>query len=770
MQDVFEILEFNRVKEALSEFALTSLGKAKVEQISILPKKELIDLLPILKSAQDDIDIIGKFPLLGGSNIASFVLLAKKGHCLSVEQILKIHQDLRCQHALFQYQSKCNEGDLIASKINAVPSLEHLQEEIERIMDDVGAIKDDASPELKRIRRDIIKTRKENDRLISSLVERYAPYCSDSTLTMRDGKFVLPINITYKNKVKGIVMDTSNSGESVFIEPYELVEVDQKLALLEVEEKAEIHRLLLALSSRLALEDELLILLDNLIGELDFLQAKVLYGESLNGSIASFSEDGSLYLAKARHPLLDQKVVVSNDFAFTPKQKVIVVSGPNAGGKTVALKTLGINALMFQSGMLVASNNGSMLPYFKHILCDIGDAQSLEDNLSTFSGHMSNVASILSIIGGNDLVLLDEVGTGTSPKEGEALAISIIEYILKKHSFAMISSHFEGVKLFCLSHKDVGNACMLYDEKELRPTYVLKMGLPGESYGLSVAKRFGIQEEVITRAQALLKEEGDFSISKAISKLTVLAKENEALKQKMEHRERSLIKKERELDVASKNLDLRREKFLASLEEEKKSILEAAQDEVDDIIATLNSPEVKLHEAIRAKKKLDNLKTNPETMEFNEEIKVGDYVIMPIYGISGRVDSIKGKKASLSSSGGKTFVVDVSSLQHTSAPAPKEEVHVTGAMLDAISEMKGLPMEVNLIGLRYDEAKNELEHYLDKCRQKGFKRVRIIHGYGSGALRKMCHEYCKSHANWIKSFEAAGEQEGGSGATIVYLK
>lgn len=769
MQDVFEILEFHKVKEALASYCVTSLGKAKVESLSTLPKKEMEEALLVLKQAQDDIDIHGKFPLRGGKGVISYLGLAKKGYVLTVEQILSIYQDLLCQKGLLSYSVKLEEADLILKRINAVPSLENVLDEIESIMDEFGAIKDDASPELRRIRRDIIKTKKESERVLSHLVEKYAPYLSDTTLTLRDGKYVLPISLTYKNKVKGLALDISNSGESVFIEPIELVELDQKLAILQAQEKREIERLLSVLSMSLASYESEIIALDELIGELDFLQAKVLYGEAYHGSIASLSDDGSLYLPKARHPLLDQNTVVSNDFAFLSKQKVIVVSGPNAGGKTVALKTLGINAVLFECGMFVIADNGAILPYFKHILLDIGDSQSLEDNLSTFSGHMSNIASILSQIGGNDLVLLDEVGTGTSPKEGEALAISIIEYLLKKHSYAMVSSHFEGVKLFALSHKEVGNACMLYDEDELRPTYILKMGLPGESYGLSVASRFGIQQEVIDRAHALLKEQGDFSVSKAISKLTALAKENEQLKKKMEQRERSLIKQERDLSVASKNLDLRREKFLADLEEEKKAILEAAQEEVDDIIASLNSPEVKLHEAIRAKKKLQEKEATPENLVYDEEIHVDDYVAIPAYGISGRVASIRGKKASISTPEGKSFVVDVTSLQKTSVPEKKKEA-LSGVMLDAISEMKGLPLEVNLIGLHYDEARSELEHYLDQCRQKGFKRVRIIHGYGTGTLRKITQEYCKSHANWIKSFEAAGEQEGGSGATIVYLK
>ena len=769
MQDCYEILEFGKILLRLESYAITPLGKKRCLETKMLSKSDLLLELPLLEQAQNAIDVEGHFPLKGGNGIGTFLSLTEKGYVLTVEQLLQVYDDLLCQKELKRYAIHLDNESLLHAKIDGLEDLSGLLDDMDKVLEPDGAIKDDASPELRRIRREQLKAEREERNLLNKLTAKYAAYLSDSTLTLRDGKYVLPIQISYKNQVKGLVLDVSNSGDSVFIEPFELVDLDQKRALLAAEEKKEIHRLLSYLSSQIGNVSAQLASLDCFIGDLDHLQARVLYGESLHGHIGTLSDDGSLFLPQAKHPLLDQEEVVANDFAFTPKQKVIVVSGPNAGGKTVALKTLGINAMMFQSGMFVASGSGPILPYFKHIFLDIGDSQSLEDNLSTFSGHMSNIASIMGQIGGNDLVLLDEVGTGTSPKEGEALAISLLEFILKKHSYAMISSHFEGVKLFSLSHKEVNNASMLYDEEALAPTYILKMGLPGESYGLSVAKRFGIQQEIIDRSRVILKEQGDYSIGKAIAKLTALTKEHEALKAKMEGRERSLIKKERELEQLQRTLDQKKQRFYQDLEVEKQEILEKAHEEINAIIALLNRPDITVSDANIAKKELAKLDKVEEDPTFDEEIKVGDYVSIPLYGILGQVVSLRGKKAEIATPEGKTFVTDVSKLQHALPPEKKKEP-MKGALLDAISDQKGLSLECNLIGMRYDEAKTELDLYLDKCRRKGFKRVRIIHGYGSGALRKMTHEYLNSHSSFVDRYEAAGEYEGGSGATVVYLK
>lgn len=769
MQDVYAILEFDKIRSKLSEFALTSLGKSYCLNLKILPKAELEDALSFLDNLRNDIDIHGKLNLFGGEIDVRFLEMASKGMVLSLPQIKIAMNLLDCLNELQRFALKCSDASALKQQLDSYPMLEDLYIESHKIIDDNGDIADNASPLLSKIRRDLKKTKLEEQHIISKLVETYAPYLSDGTLTLREGKYVLPVAATYKNKVKGLILDISNSGESFFIEPIELVTFDQKKASLEAEEKKEMHRLMVYLSKLIGDHYQELTKINAFIAHLDFVQAKILYGESMHGSIAELSTDGSLFLGNARHPLLNQDKVVPNTFSFTLKQKVIVVSGPNAGGKTVALKTLGINALFFQCGLMVLASSNAILPYFKHIYLDIGDSQSLEDNLSTFSGHMSNIAAIFNHFGGNDLLLLDEVGTGTSPRQGEALALSVLEYILKKHAYAMISSHFEAVKMYALSHHEIMNASLLFDEDSLTPTYILKMGLPGESYGIEVAKRFGLQQEIIDRAISLMKNESEFSLSKALAKLQALTKENEQLKQQSEKRERALIKKERDLESKLKTYEARRATLKEEMSEEKRRVIEQTIEEVETIIKEMRENGEDHLGASRAKKRLEALLPEEEIITYDEDIAVGDFVYLPEYGVQGKVLSIHNGKAKISTNGGWNVETEVKFCRKGETTS-KPTTQVDGHMLDAISEMKGLPLELNIIGMHYDEAKMALDKYLDQCRSKGFKRVRIIHGFGTGTLRKLTVEYLKAHSYFVDKYEAAGEHEGGGGATIVYLK
>ncbi|HBM70919.1 MAG TPA: hypothetical protein DD377_06235, partial [Firmicutes bacterium] len=478
-----------------------------------------------------------------------------------------------------------------------------------------------------------------------------------------------------------------------------------------------------------------------------------------------------VYLPNSRHPLLNQDKVIANTIILKKETRVCIISGPNAGGKTVILKTLGLFALMFKLGYMLPTEQGAILPYFRNIYADIGDSQSLMDNLSTFSGHCSNLSSILDNVGGLDLVLLDEVGTGTSPNEGEALAESIVTYLLKKHCFALISSHFESLKSFGLTNKNIINASMEFDNKSLLPTYHLLLGLPGESYGLLVARRFGINEEVLGKANELLHSKQVGSLQVALNKLSISLNENKALNEKLEKKIQILEKKEKELKSKEIAL-LTKEKEIKEYNIDKNNqILEKAKQEVEEIISSLSRPNVKLHQAIEAKKKLEDLYLEEKEEEIlpSSKLVLNDYCEIPSFGIVGKITRINGKRIEISTPNGFVFNSTVDKAIKCSPPKEIKQ-GISGKVLDSLSTSKGLPLELNLLGLRYEEAKNELDHYLDSCRLKGYKRVRIIHGLGSGALKRMCQEFIKNHSSFIEKSEPAGEYEGGAGATIIYLK
>ena len=769
MQDVYKVLEWNRVEEMISEFTRTEIGKAK--SFSILPcqDNELKDELSRLEEMENCFNLLGRLPVDSSADLSHLLELAEKGGCLSIDEIESVAHDVILSHDLRNYMAKATNAPLLNLKITNMPNCDYLEKDIHKIIAPDLSIFDNASPTLHHIRLSLHRLEKQMTQELGYVLEENKIYLSDTNLTMRNGHYVIPVANAYKNKVNGIVQDVSGSGGTTFIEPERLVKLNNQMAILKNEERDEIHRLLLELSHEVGGSGESLKQINALIGYFDFLQAKVLFGEKLHCHIGSISDDGTLYIPSARHPLLDQTKVVSNDFHIGSKQRIIIISGPNAGGKTVALKTLGLLCLMFSCALPLPCLSGAIIPQFKHIFVDIGDSQSIRDNLSTFSGHMANIASICQLVGGKDLVLFDETGTGTSPKEGEALAKAITSFLLKKHCIALISSHFEGLKAYAFDNKEVENASMLFDEEKLLPTYKLKLGLPGDSYGLKVAKRFGLEQSIVEEAEREIEAKGDIKVSEAVRRLSALSRETEELKESLNKSLALAEAKEAKLKEREKRLEEKEASSLARVSKEKEELLYKAKREIDEVIRSLQSPEVKLHQAIEAKKKLEAFEEKETEETFNETLNVGDYAELPSYGVIGKITRIQGKKVTLTTSDGFSFESEKSKIKKAKEPESKK-VSGSSKKLDSVGFGKSVPMDINLIGLHVDEAMSALDKYLDACRTKGYSKVRVIHGYGSGALREATKDYLKKHASFVKKFELGGEFDGGSGATIVYFK
>lgn len=768
MQSAYKVLEIERILERLSSFCQSEKGKRKALSLDKLPEAELREELIRLGEANDLIAVNGRFPISPSEDLDKPIGLAKKGGTLSEGDLSGIADDCESMASLRRYLSKASHEGRLAELSDSVEGEEAIAEEVRRVIGPNLEVMDKASTELKRIRSSISRLTRELSSALPALLKKYGPYLSESTFSMREGHYVLPVADTYKNKVKGIVYGISNSGSSTFIEPSELVDKENKIAELGYQEKEEIRRILHEISLKVGDHADNLLRQNDVLSYFDFVEGKVLYGESIHAHMGALSEDGSLFIPEARHPLLEAEKVVPNGFSLSPNRRVLVISGPNAGGKTVALKTIGVSCYLFMMGMMVPSGPGSLIPYFKKILVDIGDSQSIEASLSTFSGHMSGIAEILRLSGGRDLVLLDEIGTGTSPKEGEALATAIVEFLLHKHAYALVSSHFEGLKAFAMSSKFIENACMGIDPDTFTPTYKLMLGIPGESYGLKVAAGLGIPTEVISSAEKKLSEKGEGSVSQAIGKLTRLTKENEALQEELKKQEAKMALREKKLKAEEKDLENRKENYLSDVKSIKEKMLEDAKAEIDEAMEALREPELKQHKLAHAKRKLRDLEEQESRTYYDGPVEEGDYVEIPDYEIEGIVSRKKGKTLFIQTSSGASFQVDENRARRTDAPKEKQEA-ISGALLDLVGG-GSLPLEVNLIGLHVDEAKEELSHYLDQCRLKGFKRVRVIHGFGSGALRKMTQDYLKANSRFVDRFEAAGEFEGGAGATVVYLK
>lgn len=767
MQSAFDVLQLAHVLNHVASYARTAQAKDAFASLRPLEEGEREKEIGNLQQAMELIDSGGALPLSESVDLSKRVDVAKKGGTLTEEDFSRVLNDLETLRSLKKHLSHVTIHNDLSQNVESLSDIEPLRQGILRVLAPDLSIKDNASVELKRIRSTLNRKRREITAKLGSLLEEHKAYLSGNSWTMRNGHYVLPVSNTYKHQVKGLVQDVSSSGGTTFIEPEFLVKLHNDIALLEAEEKEEIRRILAALSRILANNSVEFLRVNEALGYLDFLQSKALYAQEVDGHLALASNDGSLFIPRGRHPLIDKKKVVPNDFSLTAARPILVLSGPNAGGKTVALKTLGVLCMMFSMALPLPCASGAEIPSFSHVYLDIGDSQSIFDNLSTFSGHVTNIKDILSVAKKGDLILLDEVGTGTSPKEGEALALAILDELRSRGCYALLSSHFEGLKAKALSSEDVENASLLFDEATLSPTYSLKVGLPGESYGLEVARRLGLPESVLEKAKGYLSQNDELSVNDSLRHLGELTRQAELKDKEITELSRRLAEKEREIARKENEINRKMKHFDEETKRLREEVLQKAEEEVQEAISALRNPDVKLHEAIEAKKKLEALVEETTKERFDEEIALGDYVEIPDYEIEGRVSKIRGERVEVTTRDGITFKTDKSSLRH--AEAPKEEKKIAVSNVDALPT-KGLPLETNLIGMRVEEAMAELDRYLDRCRLKGYKRVRVIHGLGSGALRRATHEYLKAHSSFVERYELGGEYEGGGGATVVYLK
>ena len=770
MQNAYERFEFEKVTEKLASYTRTEGGKHKALSLRMFDNTIALEReLAFTSEMMDILDRFGNLPITVSSDLSKAIDLAKKGGVLGITELERVASDILLQEALRHYFKQVDSSPLLLEYVSHFPDISLLEKSIHKVIAPDLTIFDNASPKLSTVRHAMRRLENEMKKKLNSILEANKEWLSDYTLTLKNGHYVLPVANSYKSKVKGIVQDVSNSGGTTFIEPEILVEMNNKMVELQNDEREEIHRLLMELTGEVLSREEEVLSSNQMIAYLDFLMAKGNYAHENDAHIATLSKKSVVDMMNARHPLLDRKKVVPNDFLLDEKTSLIVISGPNAGGKTVALKTIGLLVMMNQCGLALPCDQGAELGFFRHIYVDIGDSQSLSDNLSTFSGHMKNLSEILSNVGGKDLVLLDELGTGTSPKEGEAIAYSVISYLLEKHAITLVSSHFEGLKAYALSHPEVTNASMMFDEQTLTPTYKLKMGLPGESYGLVVAKRFGVPEEILKNASSYLNEHEDLSVSEAIKKLSEATRLAEEEKNKLAIERTKVEGEAKALKSKEAALAKREENFLSDVEAKKNAMLGDYEEQMNELLKSVQRSDVKLHEVIKAKKKLEDLQDEVKKETFDGPLSVGDYVAIPSLFVQGRLKEMNGNKITIVTREGLTLHAKKD--QAVRVEEPKIEHKETSALrIDDITNRASVPLELNIIGQHIDEAKLSLEKYIDECLIRHYKRVRIIHGWGSGALRNLTRTYCETHKNIIASYEGATGEEGGGGATIVHLK
>ena len=765
MQDIYQTFEFARIKEAILDFTRTEVGKRMSNELVMFDSLEKVNAsLEDLKEVISIILRFGPFPISTSADALKMMDMAKKTGILSPHDLYMLANDVETMNALVEYIKKVDVSTYprIKDKISSFNDLSSLYHLIRSKITSSLTVDDKASEKLHEIRTSLKKLMRQLEGKAASLAYTYAQYLSDENPTIRDGHFVLPVKNAYKNKVLGAVYDVSDTGNTVFIEPIEIISLNNEITSLKVEENEEVRRILKELTNACLLQEDEIIHNNAIIGELDFIAAKALYAKHINAEVATLSPKTQIIdLKEARHPLLDPSKVVANSYHFDEEKRIVVISGPNAGGKTVSLKTVGLLVLMNQAGLALPIAKGE-LSYFNHIYIDIGDNQSISDNLSTFSAHMSQVGEITSLAKGKDLVLMDELGTGTDPKEGEAIAIGVVKSLIKSHSFAFISSHFSSLKEFALTHPNIENSSMIFDEELLVPTYHFKMGIPGKSYGLDVASRYGIKDEIILEAKEFLKNNTAYENDKLMEILQKKIEEATRLENELKSEKARIEAEAKRLSVDQKNLEEKRKKLLESVESEKRRLIEEAKEKIEEIMKMLSGGDVKLHDVIELKHKIEELEEDETIETFSDDIKVNDYVEVPSLSLEGIVKRIKGNKATVFTNSGMSLEIELSRLHKVERKVNKG---VSKTKVHTEIDVRVVPLELNIIGLHVDEAYERLVKYIDDCRIKHMSRVRIIHGFGSGALRRMVHEYLSRQKDL--TYSLAEGHEGGGGATVV---
>lgn len=756
-------LEFNLIKDILKNYATLFMNKVRISKLELIKDQNVLkDSLNKTDEASRILKRYGRIIIEELNDIYSSVIKACKGGILTVDELCDIKSCLRISKENINFSKLIEKDEFVSffSLVNYLNVCPELNNELNKVIGDDRLIKDDASSVLKKIRKEIKSLEKEIKETLLKLISAYSSILNDTNIIYKNGKQVLALKSSDKYKLGGIVVEESNSGFTSYVEPEAVYRLTSKINSLKNQENEEILRILKDLSRLVCKYGNELNTNFECLLELDFMFAKGEYCNNIDGKIAKISEN-DLKLIKARHPLIDRDKVVANDFILSDNdKKVLIISGPNTGGKSVALKTIGLLAYMNQCGLAIPVGKEAVLPVFDEIYVDIGDNQSIISSLSTFSSHISNISYILKSITDKSLVILDEVGAGTDPKEGEALAMAIIDYCNKKGCFLISSTHYENLKTFAINQNYIEVSSMEFDKANLKPTYRLLKGQVGKSYALEISSRYGISKDIIDNAYNY-KREYSTSTEKTLEKLELKLEEQQRIIDKYEEKNIELEKliKENEDKKILLDDEIKRIKKEADIEIE--NLIKERKEEINAIYKDIKEKEnLKMHEALAANKKLDSY-IGEEDVETNSKVNfaIGDKVRIVSLSKTGIITSFNKNKYSVNI-GNLTLNVDGNDLEFFAAKEKAKKVTISSGV-----KTSKMSMELNLIGKRVEEALNELDAYLDRAKVMHLPMVRIIHGYGTGRLQKAIHNHLKKVPSI--EFHFGGMNDGGMGATIV---
>lgn len=779
-------LEYDKVRQQVASYCTSSIGKSAIEEL--VPQTDFDKVVQLLEEMDEGLSILrvkGNVPMGGIFDVRPSARRAQIGGMLAAVELMEISSTIRASRILRNFIEDLEADEVIdiphfISKKEAMPVLTGLQHEINNCIDDNGAVLDSASQTLRSIRQSLRAEEGKVRSKLESLIRgsNAAKMLSDTLVTIRNDRFVIPVKQEYRHHYGGIVHDQSSSGQTLFIEPDSVVQANNEIHRLKMKEQAEIERILLALSAMVEEVASDLFNLVKVLGDIDVILAKGKYGQANKCTMPKMNQDGYIRLIRARHPLLPIESAIPNDIEFGKDITAIVITGPNTGGKTVTLKTVGLCTLMAQAGLPVPALDGSELAVFEQLFADIGDEQSIEQSLSTFSSHMVNIVDILQKFDHESLVLFDELGAGTDPQEGAALAISILDEVHGRGARVMATTHYPELKAYGYNRPGVANASVEFDIETLSPTYRLLIGVPGRSNAFEISSRLGLPESIIDRAKG-------FTGTDRHEVESMIASLEETRRQSEDDAERShalLLESEtlrKELQDKLQAYEERKEALDKKAKEKARKIVDEAKREAEAIIAELREMRknadqvVKEHELIEARKRLEEatplednkvLKKAAQVKARAQNLVVGDEVKVLSYGQRGTLLEKVSNTEWVVQMGILKMKISDSDLEYIKPE--KEPVLRTAGVKNRNSHVK---LELDLRGERYEDAIVRTEKYIDDALLSNYGRVSIIHGVGTGALRQGIQSYLKKHKR-VKSFRFGEAGEGGLGVTIVELK
>ena len=773
---ILETLEFNKIKALFEPHLLTEQG---LEELKGLVPTAKVDKIKQAFTEMEEMQALfveqPQFTILATREISAVCKRLEMGADLNIEEFLLLKRVLLASRELQSFYTNLENVRLeqLARWFEKLHDFPHLQGSLQAL-NDAGFIENFASEELARIRRKIHDSESQVRDVLQDLLKQQSQMLTESIIASRNGRQVLPVKNTYRNKIAGVVHDISASGNTVYIEPREVVKLSEEIASLRADERYEMIRILQELSERVRPHASEIANDAWIIGHLDLIRAKVRFIQERQAVVPQLSENQEIQLPHVRHPLV--KNAVANDVHFGKELTAIVITGPNTGGKTIMLKTLGLTQLMAQSGLPILADKGSRVGIFEEIFADIGDEQSIEQSLSTFSSHMTNIVDILGKVNQYSLLLLDELGAGTDPQEGAALAMAILEDLRLRQVKTMATTHYPELKAYGIETAFVQNASMEFDTASLRPTYRFMQGVPGRSNAFEIAKRLGLSDVIVGDASQQVNQDND--VNRIIEQLEEQTLESRKRLDNIREVEQENLKMNRALKKLYNELNREKETELNKAREQAAEIVELALSESDQILKNLHSKsQLKPHEIIEAKAELKKLAPEKVDLSKNKVLqkakkkrtpKVGDDIIVLSYGQRGTLtnqlkDGRWEAQVGLIKMTLEEKEFDLVQVQQE-APVKKKQVNVVKR-----ASGRGPQARLDLRGKRYEEAMNELDDFIDQALLNNMAQVDIIHGIGTGVIREGVTKYLQRNKH-VKSFGYAPQNAGGSGATIVTFK